>query len=975
MKDTGKTYWRSLDELAAKPEFDEWLHREFPQGASELRGKASRRNLLKLMAASFGLAGLTACRRPVENILPVSRAVEDYIPGAPLYYATAMTLGGVATGLVVECHDGRPTKIEGNPRHPESLGACSAFAQASVLNLYDPDRSRTVLRERRASSWEEFTAFAAPHFDALRTQGGQGLRFLSEMVASPSLDALRRQTLAAFPQAKWIEYEPLASGAAHAGAELAFGEALDAHAHYGEADVIVSLDHDFLGLDAPSILPIREFTARRRVDTTKDQMNRLYVVESQYSLTGAAADHRLRARSSDVREVAVALAEELKLIGNPLKVLGPPTDNRAKWIRAVARDLDRHRGGSLVVAGPRQPALVHALALWINHALGNVGRAVTLTRPVRDRAASFGELAAELSAGRVNTLVVLGGNPAYTAPADLDLAAGIARVPVSIHLGEQANETAAAAKWHLPEAHYLETWGDARASDGTLTIAQPMIQPLHGGRSALEVLALLGGRQDARAYDIVREHWTGQWPAAERERRWRQALHDGRLESGARAEVAAPKLDAKRITAAIAAAPSRRDALEVVFVPSSSVYDGRFANNGWMQEAPDPMTKLTWDNAALVSPATARQLGVEHGDVVALARQGREVAAPVYVQPGQADGSISIALGYGRDKAGRVGRGVGTNAYHIRTSDAVWFAGDVAVRKLGRKHAFAVTQEHSSMEGRPQVREASVDEYRQDPHFASAPDSHTELFSLYKETKSEGHYQWGMAIDLNSCIGCNACLVACQAENNIPIVGKREVIHGREMHWIRMDRYFAGAAEDPQVLYQPMACQQCESAPCENVCPVAATNHSSEGLNDMVYNRCIGTRYCANNCPYKVRRFNFFDYHKAEGETLKAAYNPDVTVRMRGVMEKCTYCVQRIQEKKIQAKTEGRRGIADGEIVTACQQTCPAGAIVFGNINDPSSRVSKLKREERNYAVLKELNTKPRTTYLAKLRNPNPELV
>ncbi len=624
-----------------------------------------------------------------------------------------------------------------------------------------------------------------------------------------------------------------------------------------------------------------------------------------------------------------------------------------------------------MVAGPRQPASVHALALWINHALGNVGRTMSLVRPAGKRDETLPALAADLAAGRVDTLVVLGGNPAYTAPADFEFATQMARAPMSIHLGEEANETAAVAKWHVPEAHYLEAWGDARASDGTRTVTQPMTQPLFGGKSALELVALLLGNKNARAYDLVREHWTTAWPAAEREQHWQRVLHDGRVEPE-KAQTVVPKLDRARLSAALT--PEKREGLEVVFVPGASTYDGRFANNGWLQEAPDPMTKLTWDNAALLSPATARQLGVEHGDVVALAREGREVAAPVYVQPGQADGSISIALGYGRERAGRVGRNVGANAYRIRTSGAMWFASGVSVRKLGRKHTFAVTQEHHSMEGRPLVREASLAEYRKHPQFAGEPDAHTKLFSLYKETKSEGEYQWGMAIDLNSCIGCNACLVACQAENNIPIVGKREVIHGREMHWIRMDRYFAGDAEDPQVVYQPVACQQCESAPCENVCPVAATNHSSEGLNDMTYNRCIGTRYCANNCPYKVRRFNFLDYHQGAGEAIKPAYNPDVTVRMRGVMEKCTYCVQRIQEKKIQAKAEGRRAIADGEIVTACQQTCPAGAIVFGNLNDPNSRVSKLKRQDRNYTVLKELNTKPRTTYLAKLRNPNPEL-
>jgi molybdopterin-containing oxidoreductase family iron-sulfur binding subunit len=937
---------------------------EFPEGASVL-DDASRRTLLKLMGASLGLAGLTACSRPVENILPASRGVEDQIPGNPLFYATAMTLGGTATGLLVEAHDGRPTKVEGNPDHPFSRGAASAFHQASILGLYDPDRSREVVHEGQASTWEEFAAFVNERF---REPGR--LRFLSQTVNSPSLEALRAHALAGFPRAKWVEYEPISDDEALAGAELAFGQTVQPIYRFEHADTILSLDSDFLALDSPTLTYTTDFAARRRVASGKDSMNRLYVVESQFSVTGAMADHRLRMRAGDIADFAADLARELGLFPAGLVVLNQ--DPRRKWLAAVARDLKRSAGRSLVIAGPRQPAAVHAAAHWINHALGNAGKTVSYTATARrPQVPALKELAAEMAAGQVETLVILGGNPAYDAPADLEFGAAMRKVPVTVHVGVERNETGVLATWHVPEAHYLESWGDARAVDGTASIQQPLIQPLYGGRTIAEVVALLSANNDQRAYDIVRSYWLARWPAAHGEKMWRQCLHDGSIRDTADPAIA-PMPRAKEIAAALAAARPT-PGIEVTFHPSASTWDGRFANNGWLQEAPDPMTKLTWDNAALLSPATARHLGVSNGDTILIAAAGAGIEMPVWIQPGHAEQSISLALGYGRTVCGRVGHGAGQNTYRLRTTSALHRIGGVTVTKTGRTYKLATTQAHNSMEGRPLVREAAIEDYRRQPAFAKKPDEKTHLFQLFPRFSYDQGNQWGMAIDLNSCIGCNACVLACQAENNIPIVGKEQVLRGREMHWIRLDRYYGGE-DDARAVTQPVACQQCENAPCESVCPVAATSHSPEGLNDMVYNRCVGTRYCANNCPYKVRRFNFLDYHKEIQETEKMAFNPDVTVRMRGVMEKCTYCVQRIQEKKIQAQAEGRRALRDGEILTACQQTCPTNAIVFGNINDPSSRVSQLKKQSRDYTILTELNTRPRTSYLAKLRNPNPEL-
>jgi len=959
----GKKYWRSLGELADTASFRDWVHREFPEGASEMLDTASRRTLLKLMGASFGLAGLTACRRPEHNILPMSKGIEGYVPGKAVYYATAFPHGGAVTGLVVETHDGRPTKIEGNPDHPFSLGAANAFAQASVLDLYDPDRSTDVLQDGKKVTWDAWTAAAKDVAGKLGQ--GEGVRFLSERVTSPSLDAVRAAALQKFPKAKWVEYEPINDDQSLAATQIAFGQPMEVQYDFSKADVVVSLDSDFLGLDTATVLPVKQFTKRRRVSGEDTTMNRLYMVESQYSITGAMADHRKRMRTADVPEFATQLWNAV----SGLNVVGGD-----KWLNALVKELNAHKGKCVVVAGPRQDVHTHLVALQLNELLGNLGETVTFYKTSRKPCVpALRELANEMGQGQVSTLLILGGNPVFNAPADLQFEANLKKVATSIHLGSHADETALVSKWHVPQAHYLESWSDGRALDGTVSVQQPMIEALYGGKTPAEVVALLTGYQDQKAHDIVKNHW--KLPEAE----WKKALNDG-LVAKTKVEPAGKLATNKAAISGQAKLPAP-SAMEVVFVPSWSVYDGRFANNGWLQEAPDPITKIVWNNTALMSAATAKSLGV-HGpeeniqiaSMITLKYGGQTVEAAVQVQPGHADNSVTLALGYGRKHCGRVGNDVGTNVYPIRTTAGFNYVTGVEVSSAGKTEKLVSTQEHFAMEDRPIVREATLAEYRKNPKFIEDGEEKEDLTSLYGDRVYDTGNQWAMSIDLSSCIGCNACLVACVSENNIPIVGKAQVARGREMHWIRMDRYYTGDVNEPQVVTQPLPCMHCENAPCENVCPVAATVHSPEGLNEMAYNRCVGTRYCANNCPYKVRRFNFLNWHYDEPKIHSMVFNPDVTVRMRGVMEKCNYCVQRIQEAKIVAKTEGHRAIRDGEIVTACQQTCPADAIVFGNKNDPNSRVAQLKKQERDYSLLAELEVRPRTTYLAKLRNPNPEL-
>ncbi|MCR4412851.1 MAG: TAT-variant-translocated molybdopterin oxidoreductase [Thermoguttaceae bacterium] len=1000
------TYWRSLDELAGTPEFRAFLEAEFPTECDT--AGVSRRRWLQLMGASLALAGLAGCRWKKEEILPFAKRPANRVPGVPNRFATAMDLGGSALGLLVTSYDGRPIKIEGNPAHPQSRGATDVFAQAAILELYDPDRATGLVEhsgQDHPRSWSDFAAFAASHFGALKKDGGARLRVLSQASSSPTLAAMRARLLAEFPKARWVQYEPVSDDAQRAGATLAFGRPLRTQLALERARIIVSLDSDLLACHPAAVQYAREFAARR--DPAGDWMSRLYVVESCLSVTGSMADHRLALRPKQIAALAEALEKEIRARlaqgASPAPAVAAGESKAARFLSAMAADLvalNRQGGHSVVVAGPRQPAEVHAVAHRLNRLLKNVGQTVWYTEePDPDRpphAEAIRALADEMHAGAVETLVVLGGNPVYDAPADVAFAKALARVPTRIYLGLYPNETARVCTWRLPQAHFLETWGDARSWDGTYSVVQPLIDPLYGGRSAIEVVAMLLGQQVPKGHDLVRETFRSIVKASDWEARWAKTLHDGVLEGSRFAAVAAEAADRP------ASGEPRGDFMEsdwsngqmdLIFCRDASVYDGRFANNGWLQEMPDPLTKLTWDNAALVSPATAAALGVENGTIVRLTLGGRSVEIPAYVMPGQAPGCVAVSLGYGRTAAGHVGGDpeagvdpVGADVYPLRTCQAMEFQSGLSVEVTDRKVRLAMTQDHHAIDaiglaGRAErlgalVREATLEHYREHPDFARHAVHHPPLESLWNEPTYQG-YRWGMAIDLSKCIGCGACMVACQAENNVPVVGKERVLQGREMHWVRVDRYFRGDPDDPSVVHQVVACHHCENAPCEQVCPVAATVHSREGLNEMVYNRCVGTRYCANNCPYKVRRFNFFNYHKdldaPENEVLKMLYNPEVTVRSRGVMEKCTYCVQRIQAAKIEAKNN-RRDVRDGEIRTACQQVCPTGAIVFGDLNDPRSAVARAAASDRAYAMLAELNVKPRTSYLARIRNPNLEL-
>ncbi|MFB3817135.1 MAG: TAT-variant-translocated molybdopterin oxidoreductase [Candidatus Methylomirabilales bacterium] len=971
----GREHWRSLEELADTPEFQDLLHREFPENATEWTDPVGRREFLKLMSASLALAGLGACTSPpAEMIVPYVQAPEAIVPGKPLFFATAMPLAGSAVGLLVESHMGRPTKVEGNPKHPASLGATDAFAQASVLGLYDPDRSRVILKAGQLASWSTFLAELNRALEAQRGRQGEGIRILTETVTSPTLASQLRALLAAFPKAKWHQYEPAGRDAVRAGSRLAFGEFVETQYRLENADVILALDADFLTTGPGSLRYARDFTARRRPQGREGAMNRLYAVESAPTSTGTLADHRLPLKAGDVPGFARAVAAALGIPGIAADS-GTPAPH-ARWIAAVAKDLQAHRGQSLIVAGDQQAPAVHALAHAMNAALGNVGQTVLYTEPVEAdpvlQMDSLRELAQDMEAGAVDLLVILGGNPAFTAPADLEFARRMGEVRLRVHLGLYDDETARLCHWHIPEAHYLESWSDARAYDGTVTILQPLIAPLYGGKTAHELLSALLGASDKSGHDSLREYWQGRFKGEDFERFWRTSLHDGVM-AGTALPPKAVSLQAAWRGAAVREEAVATGGLEVTFRPDPTIYDGRFANNGWLQELPKPLTKLTWDNAALISPATAERLGVQNEDLVELTLAGRTVTAPIWILPGQPVDSVALHFGHGRTRAGSVGTGTGFNAYAIRVSGAPWAASGLRIRKTGGRYPLVSTQDHARMQGRHLVRAGTLAEYRKHPEFArEMVEEPRREDSLYPGFKYEG-YAWGMAIDLSACTGCNACVVACQAENNSPIVGKDQVSRGREMHWLRIDRYYQGGLDNPEVSLQPVMCQHCENAPCEPVCPVSATVHSSEGLNDMVYNRCVGTRYCSNNCPYKVRRFNFLRYQDYETPSLKLLRNPDVTVRSRGVMEKCTYCVQRINAAKIEAEKQDRP-VRDGEILTACQQACPTQAIVFGNINDPGGRVAKLKGDPRSYGLLADLNTRPRTSYLARLRNPNPEL-
>lgn len=1036
MKSENQSYWRSLSHLHQTDEYKNFARDEFPEPIEKTRHPLSRRDFLSLMGASMALAGLASCRRPVEKIIPYVIQPENIVPGIANRYATAMPFLTGAYPILVETHEGRPTKIEGHPKHPATLGGSHVFMQAAILGLYDPDRSKFVLHKNEKKTWNDFVKTWEGWQKTIKEQNGRGLAVLSEPFLSPTLFRLKQSFIKEYPEAVWATFDPVSDENIIKGLEIAFGgasaetgpEKIQTGARsvyfpkyeWNKAHVILSLDADFLYSETHSIEAARGFAERRHLHSEKHSICRLYAAESTVTLTGAMADHRMRLRSGQIVSFLGALIKELQSQGLAINLNAESSsDFDAGWIKGLAKDLLRVKGKSIVIAGRQQPAHVHAMVAALNDALGNAGQTVhyyELKDASVSNLESMKRLTGDIQNDRIHTLIVLGGNPAYNAPSDLKFHELLNKIKHTVHLGGYADETAALAEWHIPCSHFMEQWGDVRMADGTASVIQPLIEPLYETKSNAEFLHLLVTGKESRGYDIVRDTWNERIGGIGFEKTWRQVLHEGFLENSAgqpsEVKVSLTSVSDYLKTVTLSAETADIKNMEIVFRPSATVFDGRFANNGWLQELPDPVTKITWDNAALISYKTAQALGLGNNlkdgksrpPLVRLQYKGRELVMPVWVLPGQADFSVTVALGYGRRAAGRVGNGVGFDAYSLRTSAALYYDNGLTITPTNENYLIANVQDHGGLDEETLVkktidkrvpvfiREATVSEYLRNPDFAKEANVQPNILPLLgKDGKplSAYHspldvtkgYQWGVAIDLNRCIGCNACMIACQSENNIPVVGKEHVANGREMHWLRLDRYFSGSVEDPQIVFQPVACHHCENAPCEQVCPVAATVHDREGLNVMVYNRCVGTRYCSNNCPYKVRRFNFLDYNgggsgflQAEvPEILKMSRNPDVSVRMRGVMEKCTYCVQRINEAKFLAKKEGR-SVSDGEILPACAQSCPAKAIVFGNINDPNSKIYELKNDNRNYVMLAELNIRPRTSYLAKLRNPNPDL-
>jgi MoCo/4Fe-4S cofactor protein with predicted Tat translocation signal len=1038
----GREYWRSLEELAATPEFEDLLHREFPSGAAEWAETdgVGRRTFMKLMGASLALAGVTtACSyQPPETIVPYVKQPEELIPGKPLFFATAMPFPTGSLGLLVRSNEGRPTHVEGNPDHPTSgtpertdnqrTAGVDLYAQASVLGLYDPDRSDTIRNRGEVRPYTAFLAEVRARLAEMKGRQGAGLRFLTETVTSPTAAAQMRDILKNFPAAKWHSYEPAGNNAALVGAQLAFGDFAHTVYRFDRADVVVSLDSDFLNAIGANNRYSRDFISRRRVTDAQPTMNRLYAVETTLTNTGAKADHRFTVRPSELLPFVAALAAALNVPGMAAPTSGVPHADR---IGAIAKDLQAARGKSIVVAGEYSSPQVHALAHALNAALGNVGQTVLYIDPVDanpvNQVESLRQLVNDIDAGQVEMLVMVGGNPVYNAPYDLaftkerldKIKAPDGRDGLRIHLSLYYDETSELSHWHVPETHYLESWGDTRAHDGTVSIIQPLIAPLYKGRTMHEFLAVFSDKPEQSSYDIVRGYWQTQNMGGDFESAWRRAVHDGIVpDTAAKAKTVAVRGDfASQLQAASnQQSASNSQQLEIVFRPDPTIYDGRYANNAWLQELPKNLTKLTWDNAAHISPNTARErFGFSDNNItykgkqlqnpfVRISLQGRTLDVPLLVQPGIPDGTVTLHLGYGRRLAGKVGSTtqdttVGFDAYQLRNSNVMWWAPGADAKLTGDDYQFALTQIHFQMEGREIVKTSTLGDYingRGEAHNERAGEkeggkpvesgegareqSGTEVNkqpgpgdSLYTGYDYYG-YKWGMAIDTLACIGCSTCVVACQSENNIPVVGKEQVSRSREMHWLRVDAYFKGLAENPDgVYFMPVPCMHCENAPCEPVCPVNATVHDAEGTNNMVYNRCVGTRYCSNNCPYKVRRFNFLLYQDWNTPSLKLQRNPEVSVRSRGVMEKCSYCIQRIQYAKIESEKEGRK-VRDGEIQTACQSACPTEAIIFGDLNDPNSRVTKLQEQQRTYSLLAELNTRPRTRYLATLTNPNSEI-
>jgi len=1018
---TGRRFWKNLDELAETPEFHELMQEEFPRQSTEWVDSVSRRGFMKVMGASLALAGLAGCtKQPDETIYPYIRQPEDLVLGNSMFFATAFPFPTGAVPVLVKSQEFRPIKVDGNPEHPVTRGRSDIFTQATLLELYDPDRSQHVLHRGQAS---DFAGFQREFLSAAKTMpGGQGLYFLSETITSPTLAVQWKEVQAAFPQAKLVQYDPINRDSARAASKAAFGQYVDAQYRLEQADLILSLDADFLsGIAHPGFHSLARGYAERHRYEPDETMNRMYVVESMPTVTGFKADHRLALRPSQIAGFAQALATGTAPAG-----LSP---EQQKFFTVLSADLKAANGRAVVIPGEQAAPEVHAAALALNTSLGAVGKSVVYTETINplpsEQLADLKNLVSDINADRVQWLVMLGANPLYSAPADLNFDAAFAKVPNTVHLGSHVDETGSVSVWHINKAHYLESWSDARAYDGTISIIQPMIAPLYGGISAHEILQTLLPNPQLSTLEAVQGTARTYIKGGDMGTAWRKALHDGWVEGSA----FTPRAGGPSATASFAATPAftpAPDTFELSFRPDTSLFDGRFANVGWLQELPKQITNLSWDNAALMGLDSMERLKLEENDVIEIESSGRKVLAPVLLAYGHPDGVITLHLGFGRQApAGRVAAGIGFDVYPLRTSAAPLFVTGARITKSKGTWDLCVTKVHNvehrgafaqhdlekplsdkqgtySLAGheaqeRSIIRYTTLDEAKKHPDFAHEGDAHTLVNKVgygpqgespkkeesffphawdYNHTDQSSlriQNAWGMAIDLNSCIGCNACIVSCYAENNIAVVGREQVKVGRNMQWIRIDTYFEGDLHAPRAHFQPMACQHCENAGCELVCPVGATVHTPEGLNTMVYNRCVGTRYCSNNCPYKVRRFNFLLYADYETESLKFMRNPDVTVRSRGVMEKCTYCVQRIQEAKITADKENR-AIRDGEVITACQQACPTDAILFGNINDPQSKVAKRKAEERTYQVLADLNYRPRTTYSAGVINPNPEL-
>lgn len=971
---------------------------EFPNGVADPPDSMSRRGFMKLLGASMALAGVAGCvREPDDKILTYVKSPPELVPGIPLHYATSMTLDGYATGLVVESRTGRPTKVEGNPEHPASLGTAGVYEQASVLQLYDPHRARGVRVGGRSASWSTIAAAFAPA--QLRQRigaNGAGLSLLLEPTSSPFLAALIERVRSTYPAARIYFHAPLASSAQLTATRSVLGAPLLAQHDFQQSSVVVSLDADFVGSGPFHLRYASDFAQGRRAARAAGAAHRLYVAEQSPSPTGTVADNRVAVTSGSVGLIAAALWDTVTSTvqggtpspGSAIGALALPSLTPAEraWVQAAAADLVASAGRCIVVAGPHQSANVHSIACALNARLNASLRdlaEVTWYTPspiieAGEPSHDLARFAADLQSGSVDTLVILEGNPVYSAPADLDLLRLIRAVRNTLYLGAYDDETARAATWHVAAAHYLESWGDSRSYDGTTSLVQPLIAPLHGGRTPAELLSLLAGDAGTSAHNLLRESWRARDQSPSFDSWWDDSLRRGVVAGSATARQTPPvngdAVAAARNALAASAASVDRHSLSITFTPSPAVHDGRFADNAWLQELPDPTTKLTWDNAALMSPALAAHIGVASGEIVTIHNRSHALDVPALIVPGHADGAMSLSIGYGRSGAEAIARDVGANANKLRVSSASYIDSGIVVTRTGRQHPLAITQTHWTLEGRgatilglPQSSSATP---------KTTPARKRRPLTLYEPPKPppDGFAadQWAMTIDLDTCTGCSACVVACQAENNIPVVGKDGVLASREMHWMRIDRYLTGPVDTPQMSVQPMLCQHCEKAPCEYVCPVEATVHSDDGLNEMVYNRCVGTRFCSNNCPYKVRRFNWFDYNAEISATEQMVKNPEVTVRARGVMEKCTFCVQRIRHAQMDAELAGEP--RTGPVLTACQQTCPSRAITFGSLTDPSSEVVRSRKDQRSFAALEELGTEPRVRYLARVRNYNPDL-